>query len=178
MLYNILLPIDRYIDKSTIGRQGRLINAGDQIIFLYFPNPPHQIWARNLADFDPTNTFLPHLISIKDRVLFPQVQSLDTLLHEISQSADLQDYNNLCMNFNFYLVDLQLKGKMKFYILILAGISFPSSKGIQIKPDVHMNILKFGYGINYKYESMLAHSFDSFYIIVTHRNILVFRFFR
>ena len=27
------------------------------------------------------------------------------------------------------------------------------------------NILKFGYGINYKYEGMLAHSFDRFYVI-------------
>ena len=27
------------------------------------------------------------------------------------------------------------------------------------------NILKFGYGINYKYEGMLAHSFDKFYVI-------------
>ena len=29
-----------------------------------------------------------------------------------------------------------------------------------------MNILKFGYSINYKYEGMLAHSFDRFYIIL------------
>ena len=27
------------------------------------------------------------------------------------------------------------------------------------------NILKFGYGINYKYKGMLAHSFDRFYVV-------------
>ena len=27
------------------------------------------------------------------------------------------------------------------------------------------NILNFGYVINYKYEGMLAHSFDSFYVV-------------
>ena len=27
------------------------------------------------------------------------------------------------------------------------------------------DILKFGYGINYKYEGMLAHSFDKFYVV-------------
>ena len=27
------------------------------------------------------------------------------------------------------------------------------------------NILNFGYGINYKYEGMLAHSFDRFYVV-------------
>ena len=54
---------------------------------------------------------------------------------------------------------------MKFYISILAGIIFPLSKDIKIKPELQRNILKFGYGINYKYEGMLAYSFDRFYII-------------
>ena len=27
------------------------------------------------------------------------------------------------------------------------------------------NILKFGYGINYKYKGLLAHSFDRFYVV-------------
>ena len=54
---------------------------------------------------------------------------------------------------------------MKFYILILAGIIFFLSKGIKIKLELQRNILKFGYAINYKYEGMLAHSFDRFYIV-------------
>ena len=54
---------------------------------------------------------------------------------------------------------------MKFYILVLVGIIFPMSKGIKIKLELQRNILKFGYGINYKYEGMLAHLFDRFYII-------------
>ena len=54
---------------------------------------------------------------------------------------------------------------MKFYILILAGIIFSLSEGIKIKPELQRNILKFGYGINYKYEGMSAHSFDRFYIV-------------
>ena len=54
---------------------------------------------------------------------------------------------------------------MKFYILILLGIIFPLSKGIKINPELQRNILKFGYSINYKYEGVLAQSFDRFYII-------------
>ena len=54
---------------------------------------------------------------------------------------------------------------MKFYILILTGIVFSLSKGIKIKLELQRNILKLGYGINYKYEGMLAHSFDRFYIV-------------
>ena len=36
---------------------------------------------------------------------------------------------------------------------------------IDIKPELKKNILKFGYGINYKYEGILAHSFDGFYAV-------------
>ena len=36
---------------------------------------------------------------------------------------------------------------------------------VKIKPELHKNILKFGYGINYKYEGMLTHSFDRFYVV-------------
>ena len=39
------------------------------------------------------------------------------------------------------------------------------NKGIKFNLELQKNILKFGYGINYKYEGMLAHSFDRFYIV-------------
>ena len=32
-------------------------------------------------------------------------------------------------------------------------------------PQLKKNILKFGYGINFKYEGMLSHSFDRFYVV-------------
>ena len=35
----------------------------------------------------------------------------------------------------------------------------------QIKLELKKNILNFGYGINYKYVGMLAHSFDRFYVV-------------
>ena len=36
---------------------------------------------------------------------------------------------------------------------------------IEIRPELQGNILNFGYGINYKYEGMLAYSFDRFYVV-------------
>ena len=36
---------------------------------------------------------------------------------------------------------------------------------MEIRLELQKNILKFGYGINYKYEGMLVHSFDRFYVI-------------
>ena len=36
---------------------------------------------------------------------------------------------------------------------------------VEIMPDFKRNILNLGYRINFKYEGMLAHSFDRFYII-------------
>ena len=50
-----------------------------------------------------------------------------------------------------------------YMLFSLAGIIFQLSKCIKIRPELQKNILNFGYGINYKYEGMLVHSFDRFY---------------
>ena len=42
---------------------------------------------------------------------------------------------------------------------------FHQSTSTKIKPELKRNILNFGYGINYKYEGMLVHSFHRFYIV-------------
>ena len=55
---------------------------------------------------------------------------------------------------------------MKFYTLFsLARNIFHLSECIKIKPELQRNILNFGYGINYKYEGMLVHSFARFYVV-------------
>ena len=36
---------------------------------------------------------------------------------------------------------------------------------IEVMPESKKNILKFGYGINYKYEGMLSLSCDRFYVV-------------
>ena len=55
---------------------------------------------------------------------------------------------------------------MKFYTFALMMITLAVvSKGIKFSPELQKNILKFGYGINYKYEGMLVHSFDRLYIV-------------
>ena len=54
---------------------------------------------------------------------------------------------------------------MKFYTLFLIGVIFYLSKGIKIRLGLQRNILNFGYGINYKYEGMLAHLFDRFCVV-------------
>ena len=42
---------------------------------------------------------------------------------------------------------------------------FYQSTSTKIKLELKRNILNFGYNINYKYEGMLAHSFDRFYMV-------------
>ena len=39
------------------------------------------------------------------------------------------------------------------------------SSAIDFMPKLKWNILNFGYGVNFKYEGMLSHSFDQFYIV-------------
>ena len=59
----------------------------------------------------------------------------------------------------------QIQGKINIYLLFCILCQFYLSTSITIKPDLKKNILIFGYGINYKYEGMLAHSLDRYYVV-------------
>ena len=61
----------------------------------------------------------------------------------------------------------QIQGKKNIYLLFCILCQFYLSTSIKIKPELRNNILNFGYGINYKYEGMLVHSFDRFYVVTT-----------
>ena len=39
------------------------------------------------------------------------------------------------------------------------------SSAVDIMPKLKRNILNFGYGVNFKYQGMLSHSFNRFYVI-------------
>ena len=53
---------------------------------------------------------------------------------------------------------------MELYAFLLLVVLMVCDS-IKINPDLQKNIIKFGYGINYKFKGMLAHSFDRFYIV-------------
>ena len=36
---------------------------------------------------------------------------------------------------------------------------------VSIMPELKHNVLRFGYGVNFRYEGMLAHLFDRFYAV-------------
>ena len=54
---------------------------------------------------------------------------------------------------------------MRFYLLFCIVFQFDIGTSIEIRSELQRNILNFGYGINYKYEGMLAHLFDRFYVV-------------
>ena len=57
---------------------------------------------------------------------------------------------------------------MKIYLYATLTILLYLScrySSVKIKPKLQKNVLKFGYRINYKYEGMLAHLFDRFYVV-------------
>ena len=60
-----------------------------------------------------------------------------------------------------------MKGKMKAYSLFkIFNYCIYRYTSVEIIPELQKNILKFCYGINYKYEGMLAHSSDRFYVVI------------
>ena len=60
-----------------------------------------------------------------------------------------------------------IEGKMKFYLYSVSDFIcyFYQNTSTKIEPELKRNILNFGYGVNYKYEGMLAHSFDRCYVV-------------
>ena len=54
---------------------------------------------------------------------------------------------------------------MGFYLLLCISCLLYQSTSTKIKPKLKRNILNFVYAINYKYEGMLIHSFDRFYVV-------------
>ena len=58
-----------------------------------------------------------------------------------------------------------MKAYSLFIIIIVIPCCVCRCTSIEIKPELKKNILKFSYGITYKYEGMLAHSFGRFYVV-------------
>ena len=68
--------------------------------------------------------------------------------------------------FNNKYININQQGKMISYFLTLILICDVYTMDIDLgNVDLPNNILKFGYGINYKYMGMVSHSFDRFYIV-------------
>ena len=40
-----------------------------------------------------------------------------------------------------------------------------STSAVSMMPEMKCNVLRFGYGVNFRYEGMLSHSFDRFYVV-------------
>ena len=67
-------------------------------------------------------------------------------------------------------------------LLILIALMCGTS-AVSITPELQHNVLRFGYGVNFRYEGMLSHSFDKFYVVtkieipmVSDLNLTLFQF--
>ena len=68
-------------------------------------------------------------------------------------------------------------------ILFLLCTLVCDTSAVSIMPELKQNVLRFGYGVNFRYEGMLAHSFDRFCVVtrieipkVSDLNLTVFQF--
>ena len=59
----------------------------------------------------------------------------------------------------------QRKGKMAIMLYLFLSVMVCSASAVSIMPELKQNVLRFGYVVNFRYEGMLAHSFDRFYVV-------------
>ena len=50
-------------------------------------------------------------------------------------------------------------------LIAVVLISLCEVLAIKVMPELKKNVLNFGYGVNFKYEGILTHSFDRFYVV-------------
>ena len=55
-----------------------------------------------------------------------------------------------------------MKAYSLVFIIICCICEYTS---VDIMPELKINILNYGHGMNFKYEGMLSHSFDRFYVV-------------
>ena len=62
---------------------------------------------------------------------------------------------------------MSTQGKMQTYFIFITVflVSLCKVFTIDVMPELKKNVLNFGYGVNFKYEGMLTHSFDRFYVV-------------
>ena len=72
---------------------------------------------------------------------------------------------------------------MAFILFLLLSILVYGASAVSIMPELKQNVLRFGYRVNFRYEGMLVHSFDRFYVVtrieipkVSDLNLTVFQF--
>ena len=72
---------------------------------------------------------------------------------------------------------------MAIILFLLLSVLVYGTSAVSIMPELKQNVLRFGYGVNFRYEGMLAHSFDRFYVVtrieilkVLDLNLTVFQF--
>ena len=54
---------------------------------------------------------------------------------------------------------------MAIILFLLLSVLVCGTSAVSIMPELKQNVLRFGYGVNFRYEGMLAHSFDRFYVV-------------
>ena len=72
---------------------------------------------------------------------------------------------------------------MATILFLLLSILVSGTSAVSIMPELKQNVLRFGYGVNFRYDGMLVHSFDRFNVVtrieipkVSDLNLTVFQF--
>ena len=72
---------------------------------------------------------------------------------------------------------------MAIILYLLLGVLVYGTSAVSIMPEFKQNVLRFGCRVNFRYEGMLAHLFDRFYVVtrieipkVSDLNLTVFQF--
>ena len=94
------------------------------------------------------------------------ISKILTVSSETTQHSPNSSNTSQCTTCASYQVTkTPIQGKMLIYFITIITLSLQKAFAIDIMPELKKNVLNFGYGANFKYEGMLTHSFDRFYVV-------------
>ena len=89
----------------------------------------------------------------------------------VSSQLQQPTTSNFQLVFPSQVTQSSLQGKMHTHLILIVVVLISLGKvlAIDVMPELKKNVLNFGYSANFKYEGMLTHSFDRFYVVTKYQ---------
>ena len=109
-----------------------------------------------------------------------QILPISAETHRKTIEVKRRQKSHICKIFVSTITKIKVRWNFHYFLIILC---IYSTSAVSIMPELKCNVLRFGYRVNFRYEGMLSHSFDRFYVVtkieipkVSDLNLTMFQF--
>ena len=102
----------------------------------------------------------------KGTVYNVMISKILTVSSETTQHSPNSSNSSQCTTcVSYQVTNTPIQGKMLIYFITIIILSLHKAFTVDVMPELKKNVLNFIYGANFKYEGMLTHSVNRFYVV-------------